>query len=250
MGFAEPFETRCLRVAIASIWLLTGVLVVHPHYRAVGEGWLAPLGLPGWVMFPVCLFEIGLAVRILMGPMTTALAAVQVAMVGGFTLILAALDPALLVHPFGLLTKNIPLLALIGVAWLLPREGWTPRTTWGLRVGMAVIWISEGIFPKILFQQEMERDVVARTGLVPMDPEVFLVILGVAQAISGVLALTLRGRPLRFVVGAQIAGLVALPTLVSAWDPLLWVHPFGPMTKNIPIILGSILVYRRLSRSS
>ena len=45
------------------------------------------------------LLEIGLAAWILKGPMTSALAGVQIALVGGFTLTLSALEPALLVHP-------------------------------------------------------------------------------------------------------------------------------------------------------
>ena len=46
-----------LRGAVASIWFLTGILVVHPFYREIGESWLAPLGLPWWVMV-VCLADV------------------------------------------------------------------------------------------------------------------------------------------------------------------------------------------------
>jgi hypothetical protein len=87
--------------------------------------------------------------------------------------------------------------------------------------------------------------VVARSGLVPMDPSRFLIGMGVAQVLSGVLVLVLTGPALRALLGAQIAALVVLPVLVSIGEPLLWVHPFGPLTKNLPILAGTIVVWRR-----
>jgi hypothetical protein len=171
-------------------------------------------------------------------------------MVVGFTVILAALEPMLLVHPFGVLSKNYPLLAMLGTCWLVSREGWSSRATWLLRCGMALVWVTEGVFPKVLFQQPMEVAVVANSGLVPMRPDVFLALLGVAQALSGVLALVLRGRWLAWLLGAHLFALVVLPALVSWQDPLLWVHPFGPMTKNLPIIAGTWVVFRRVRQGA
>src|SRR6202035_5065251 len=48
---ADEIDLRILRAGIASIWLLTGALVLHPEYRRIGLERLAPLGLPAWVMF-------------------------------------------------------------------------------------------------------------------------------------------------------------------------------------------------------
>jgi hypothetical protein len=88
----------------------------------------------------------------------------------------------------------------------------------------------------------MELAVVEHSGLVPIDPGAYLVVLGAAQAASGVLALVLRGRPRRVLLGLQALSLVALPLLVTAQEPLLWVHPFGPMIKNAPIVAGTALL--------
>jgi hypothetical protein len=196
-------------------------------------------------MWIACALEVALGLRVLLGPMTRWLAALQAALVSGFSLILAVDEPMLLVHPFGILAKNLPLLAMIATAAMVERDGWTPRAERLLRIGMASIWITEGLLPKILFQQPMELDVVARSGLVPMDPSRFLIGMGVAQVLSGVLVLVLTGPALRALLGAQIAALVVLPVLVSIGEPLLWVHPFGPLTKNLPILAGTIVVWRR-----
>lgn len=186
-----------------------------------------------------------LGVLILVLPPRWWLMAVQVGGVSVFTIILAALEPMLLVHPFGVLSKNYPFLALAVATWLLGREGFSARALWTLRGGMALVWITEGIFPKLLFQQPLELAVVEGSGLVPMSASRFLMLLGVAQAVSGVLALVLKGAPLRWLLLAQLAALVVLPTLVSWQDPLLWFHPFGPLTKNLPVIAGTVAVFRR-----
>ena len=245
---ASGGELTFLKAGTASIWLTTALGVLHPYYRSVGHDWLARLGLPDWLMWVTCAAELGLALTILWLPPRWWLMGAQVGGVTVFTAILAGLEPALLVHPFGVLTKNLPFVALVISTWLVSVEGWTPRALWVLRVGMALIWMTEGLFPKVLFQQPMELLVVSNSGLVPMSAPVFLRAMGLAQVISGVLALVLTGRWLRWLLMAQVAALVGLPLLVSVQDPLLWFHPFGPMTKNLPIIVGTLGVLRRCSR--
>lgn len=245
---ATAAEFRWLKAGAASIWLTTALGVLHPFYRSVGHAFLARLGLPDWLMWATCAGELVLAVILLASPPKTWLFVAQAGGVVTFTIILAALDPMLLVHPYGVLSKNYPFLALVTATWLLGREGWTPRVTWLLRGGMALVWVTEGIFPKLLFQQPLELAVVSGSGLVPFSPSLFLVLLGVAQTISGVLALVLKGRLLQAVLIAQVAALGLLPLLVSWQDPTLWVHPFGPMTKNLPILAGTLMVLYRCRR--
>jgi hypothetical protein len=237
-----------LCASVAFVWLATGLGVLHPYYRQVGGEYLAPLGLPDWVMVATCVGEILLGLRVALGRPGTWVTALQFALVVGFTAILACTAPALLVSPFGMLTKNLPLLAVLGTAWLVDREGWTPRAVWLLRGGMAVIWITEGVLPKLLFQQPVELDMVARMGVFPAAPSVVLYVVGACQAASGVAALLLRGRPLRLLLAAQAAALVVLPLVAGFLDPLLWVHPFGPLTKNVPILVGTVVLLRRVAR--
>lgn len=244
--FDDPAD-RWMRSGIAFLWLATGLSLVHPAYRAIGAEYLGRLGLPEWLMFAACSGEIALGFAILRLPMSGVLASLQVGAVLFFTAVLAAVEPALLAHPFGVLSKNLPLVALVLTVWLTEREGWSPRALWILRAGMAAIWVTEGIIPKILFQTDFERQVVAGSGLVPVDPSAFLYFMGACQAASGLAALALEGRLLRFVLWAQVAALLVLPVLVSLGDPLLWVHPFGPLTKNVPILAGTVVVLRRLN---
>lgn len=227
---------------MASIWLTTGASVLHPAYRTIGHGYLAALGLPDALMWVTCAFEVALGVFIGLRPPSTWLATLQVGMVAVFSAILAIHEPMLLAHPFGVITKNLPFGGLVIFAWLEAREGLTARAVTLLRVAMALIWITEGLIPKILFQQPMELQVVRASGLVPIEPGVFLRCLGAAQVASGIAVLTLGGWARRWLVWGQLLALFLLPPLVSLHQPELWVHPFGPMTKNLPMIAGTYLV--------
>src|SRR5262245_42135805 len=118
---AAHADGRWLRWSVAFVWLATGVAVLHPYYRQIGRGYLAPLGLPDAVMVATCAAEVLLGLRVALGKATAGVSALQAVLILGFTSILAWLDPWLLVHPFGVLTKNLPLLAVIGTAWLVER---------------------------------------------------------------------------------------------------------------------------------
>jgi hypothetical protein len=240
-------DSLWLRIGVASVWLATGVMVVHPLYRAIGASYLGRLGMPAWLMPVTCAFEIGLAFLVALGRPSQLITLLQISMVATFTAILALAEPKLLVSPFGMLTKNVPIVAAVAVAHLIEREGWSGRAQWLLRGGMAAVWITEGVFPKILFQQAEELTIATQTGLSFGRPATMLLIIGVLQAASGVAALLLRGRPLRWLLAAQAAGLIVLPLVVSWFVPWLWFHPFGPFTKNVPVLLGTLVVLRRCS---
>lgn len=236
-----------LRAAMAFIWLATGLSVVFPAYQQVGMTYLGRLGLERWVMGITCLFEVLLGLRLLLGPAGTVLSLLQAAMIVAFTVILAVLDPPLLWSPFGVLTKNVPLLALVGTVWLVEREGWTPRAMWLLRAGMASIWILEGLLPCLFIQAEPLRELLQESGFALIDTATELRIVGVLQILSGAAVLLLRGWPLRLLLLCQIVGLLVICALVGWYRPEQLVHPFGPVTKNISILIGTLVVLRRLS---
>jgi len=242
-------STLGLRAGVAFVWLATGVLVLHPTYREIGLAELARVpGLAGagWLMWATCAFEIALGVTVLLARAATWLTVLQVGMIATFTLILSVADPMLLVSPFGVLTKNVPIVSCLGVAWLVERRGWSERALWMLRVGVGVIWFTEGLMPKWLFQQPIELAIAART--VPfLAPSTALHVIGTVQIAGGVLALTLRGAPLRLVLLAQAAALVVLAGVMTFVDASLWAHPFGPLTKNAPILMGTLVARARLA---
>jgi hypothetical protein len=242
----QESDARLLRWSVAFVWLATGMLVVVPEYRTVGAYYLGRLGLPVWLMYATCAVEIVLGLRVALGRSATWLVVLQAGMILTFSALLISIEPMLLVSPFGFLTKNVPLLAMIGTAWLLEREGWTWRARWLLRAGLGAVWITEGLLPKVFYQQPMELLVVAESGLVPGDPGDFLFWLGLAEATCGLAIFVLDGWPLRILFACQLVALLALPFLVSLHHPELWAHPFGGLTKNMAILAGTWVLLRRV----
>lgn len=238
-------QARQLRVAVAVVWMATGLGVLSPAYRAIGSEYLTRLHLGDVWMWIACVLEVSLAAFLVFTRPTEKDTLAQILAVSFFTVTLGVLEPRLLVHPYGVLTKNIPLVAGVVAARLITLER-GEQATRVLRIGMATIWITEGLFPKILFQQSWERDIVAGSHLVPFDPGVFLILMGIAEIVSGVLLLVPVSRRIaQAVMGVQLAALVVLPILVTIQDPSVWVHPFGPMIKNVPIIMGTWVLMRR-----
>jgi uncharacterized protein YqjF (DUF2071 family) len=244
----SPVGSAIMRWGNASIWLATGLLVLAPGYRAVGEHYLDLLHLPHFLMWITCAAEVALALVIAFMRPNWILTLIPTGMVVSFTAILAVHDPTLLVHPLGILTKNIPILALIWVAFLVHERGWNDANTMLLRAGMAIVWITEGLFPKILFQQGWELAFAA--DMAPwIDASLLLYVIGALQIASGLLALALRGNALRALLFGQCAALLVLPILVGVYSPDLFVHPFGPLTKNLPILAGTTLALMRVPPS-
>ncbi len=243
-------DAAWLRASLAGVWIATALTMLAPYYQEVGAEYLARFGLPPWLMWATNAGELVLGLFVLRGPMTKVLAALQIGAVVTFTILLAVIEPMLLVSPFGMLTKNLPFVVVVIVAFLLEREGWSARAERILAIGMASIWITEGLFPKLLFQQSVELDMAPAAGLTFAPPWLLVGTIGVMQVTSGIAVLLLPRKPRAMLLLLQSAALVVLPLIVGIIAPYLWVHPFGPFSKNLPILAGTYLLYRRCSRSS
>lgn len=212
---ADRIAERWLRGGLAFVWLATGLSVLHPHYRTLGLEFLAPTGLPDWIMWATCAGEVALGLRVAFGPPTTWIVGLQLALILGFTAILTTTQPRLWLDPLGPLPKNLPLLGLLATAWLLHREGWTPRARGWLRGAVAVFWF-----------------VAAWLHWLAHDEPYVLLTLAAATC-------CLRGRALRILVLIEALAILHLLAIGTRQDPLLWVHPFGPLTKMIPVLIAA-----------
>jgi hypothetical protein len=99
---------------------------------------------------------------------------------------------------------------------------------------LGFIWIYQGVFPKLLFQDGGELDILRASGLVAgVEPRV-LTVVGLAEVVFGVLLLTLwRARSL-FLVNILLLGLLVLGAAFS--QPRLLVAPFNPVTLNLAMV--------------
>ncbi len=242
---ADRRDEALLRRGVALVWLATGLFVVHPYYRRVGADHLQPLGMPDALMWLTCAAEVVLAAVLFRRPTDRLQAIAQTAPVVAFTVILGVESPTLLVHPFGVLSKNLPLVGAIWSAEAIGRRGYDEGAARLLRVSMGIVWLTEGLFPKLLFPSPLEIDVTTHLGVSNDVALVMIRAAGLGQIVCGLGVLFLRGKPRRLLLKALLSALIALPLLVTYSHPEMWVHPFGPLTKNFPILAGTWVLLRR-----
>ncbi|MBI2568863.1 MAG: NAD(P)H-binding protein [Candidatus Schekmanbacteria bacterium] len=104
-----------LRLSIAFVWLATGFICAFVYPLSGSLALMARVGIEGALahvsLYGICLIEIALGVATAIGWRVRALGAVQLALMLAFMVMLTAGMPELWWHPFGPLTKNIPLIA-------------------------------------------------------------------------------------------------------------------------------------------
>jgi hypothetical protein len=109
-----------LRVAIACVWIVTGIVSLGLYPVSESYALLARVGVPG-ALAPVMLYgaaalDIALGIGVLALARRRALWLAQIAVIVGYTVIITWKLPEFWLHPYGPLLKNLPMLAAI---WLL-----------------------------------------------------------------------------------------------------------------------------------
>jgi uncharacterized protein YbjT (DUF2867 family) len=111
-------------VAMALLWLITAYVSWFGWPRADSMAWLAACGVPAGAQQPMLLAaslaDAAVGVLLLLYPRRWVWA-LQLALVGGYTAIMSVCLPGFWLHPFGPLSKNLPLLALMLLMWRASR---------------------------------------------------------------------------------------------------------------------------------
>ena len=116
--------------------------------------------------------------------------------------------------------------------WLLPL----------LRYSIALVWIVTGIVSLGLFPVRASYDLLARAGVVRALAPVLLYGAALMDLGFGVATLLLERR--RFLWLAQTAAIVLYTAILSVKMPEFWLHPFGPLLKNLPMLTAILLLYQ------
>jgi hypothetical protein len=120
-----------LRVAIALVWLWTGSVSLGLYPVQDSYALLARVGLTGtaaWIaLYGAAALDIALGVLTLVAPAAHrgAVWAAQLLLMAGYTLLISIFLPEQWLHPYGPLSKNLPMAAGIALLWAL--EAHAPR---------------------------------------------------------------------------------------------------------------------------
>ena len=106
-----------------------------------------------------------------------------------------------------------------------------------LRASLVVVWLATAVV-SVWELHGQSRELLAglptawAEGHAPWLPTAIILAGAAADA---VLALWLALRPGRKAYGAALLMMLAMTLLATAIQPAWWLHPFGPLTKNLPI---------------
>lgn len=142
-----------------------------------------------------------------------------------------------------------------GVAEFIPAAyasavGVTSRMRWllpVLRLSMAAVWIATGIVSLGLYPVESSYALLARTGTPDWLMPIFLYGAALLDIALGVLALSPRRN--RWLWATQAALVLFYTVVITVKIPEFWLHPYGPILKNLPFLAGLWILYELEDRS-
>ena len=108
--------------------------------------------------------------------------------------------------------------------WLLPM----------LRVSIALVWIVTGIVSFGLYPVEESYVLLARVGITGWLAPLMLYGAAMMDFVFGVATLLMKRRRLLWL--AQIAVILFYTAIISWRLPEFWLHPYGPLLKNLPML--------------
>lgn len=126
-----------LRCVVALLWLWTGAVSLGLYPTADSLALLATVGVTGalapWALYAAAVLDVALGVLVLCtrGRMRRWVWLAQLATMAAYTVALSIQAPEWWLHPFGPLSKNLPLAALIGLLWALEPVSRAPASHLG-----------------------------------------------------------------------------------------------------------------------
>jgi uncharacterized protein YbjT (DUF2867 family) len=115
--------------------------------------------------------------------------------------------------------------------WLLPV----------LRTSLALVWIGSGVVSLGLYPVSDSLAMLARAGLTGTPAAIALYGAATLDIVLGLATALMRRR--RWLWRAQFALIVAYSAIIAVKLPELWLHPFGPLLKNLPMLAAIALLH-------
>mgnify|MGYP001049865332 CR=1 FL=1 len=112
-----------------------------------------------------------------------------------------------------------------------------------LRLSLVAVWLFTA-FASVVELNGQSRQVLAAAGIASPPWLVQLLIVGGAAA-DLVIGLALWWRPCRASYLAAFGLLLLMTAVATFLQPTLWLHPLGPLLKNLPIAALLWHLYRR-----
>jgi len=109
------------------------------------------------------------------------------------------------------------------------------------RVSIGLVWIYEGLVPKIFFPDALQHDMVARSGLWLGSPEATLFWLGMAIAFGGLVIIS--GWKERLMALLSTLAVLVLMVCVIGTHPAALYDPFGGLIKDTCLFVCAAIIW-------
>ena len=118
--------------------------------------------------------------------------------------------------------------------------GWTLPL---LRIALALLWLWTAAVSFGLYPVAQSYELLARVGLEGSAATLALYGAAALDLLLGLLTLWAPARWRPMVWLAQLAVIAGYTVLVTLFLPEYWLHPYGPITKNLPIMAAITLLW-------
>lgn len=115
--------------------------------------------------------------------------------------------------------------------WLLPL----------LRLSLALVWIVTGIVSLGVYPVSGSLDLLARVGLHGGFALASLYVAAALDLALGIATLVMQRRQWLYVLQAIV--ILGYTAIITLWLPEYWLHPYGPVLKNLPLLAALWLLY-------
>lgn len=110
----------------------------------------------------------------------------------------------------------------------------TERQILAAKLSLAFLWIFTGL-TSLFFAPEIGYDILASGGVTGHLADFCVTGGALADILIGLWVLSNKFQ--RFCFYVQVGIILTFTVLLTVISPVFWLHPFGPVTKNIPIIV-------------
>ena len=111
-----------------------------------------------------------------------------------------------------------------------------------MNAAIGLVWIWTGIVSLGLYPVAGSYELLADFGLAGVLATFALYSGAVLDLALGILTFTTRGRPRQLVLLMQFLVIATYTFLITLRIPEWWLHPFGPLSKNLPMLAGIALL--------
>ena len=113
-----------------------------------------------------------------------------------------------------------------------------------IKYSLAFLWLFTG-FISLTYGKDIGLEVLANRNIVGTNAEILVYLGSGIDLLIGVWLLTDKWQ--KACCMSQIVVIVTFTILLTWFDYRFWLHPFGPVTKNLPILVLVWLYFHSLS---